>query len=446
MSEKEQLKRPLCFVLMPFGTKKDARNRKIDFDTLYECVLKKAIAAAGLEPIRADEERSGGIIQKAMYERLIICPFALADLTLANANVFYELGVRHAVRPFSTVLIFEQGGQRLPFDVAPLMALPYEVDRKGFVIDADKAMRDISARLEEAKKQATDSPVYQLLEGLRPPDIEHLKTDIFAERVRFDEDIKRALASARHEGLDAVKKIQDEISPLEDREAGVIVDLMLAYRDVKSWQDMIALVGQIPAPLRQTVFIREETAFALNRIGESEEAECILLELIAEKGPTSENYGLLGRVYKDRWEASIGKDDAAAARANLRKAIDAYRNGYEADIRDEFPGVNLVTLLEIDGGHDSELAELLPVVKYAISRSLQGGIYWDHASMLEIAVIERDWRLAEEELGESLAALPRGWQLETTKRNLMLIFNARASRSEDQTELEALLARLNLDD
>src|SRR4029077_6839859 len=57
---------------------------------------------AGLLPVRADEEQSGGIIHKPMFERLILCEIAVADLTTANANVFYELGVRHAVKPATT--------------------------------------------------------------------------------------------------------------------------------------------------------------------------------------------------------------------------------------------------------------------------------------------------------------------------------------------------------
>src|SRR5438132_295771 len=56
--------RPLCFVLMPFGTKKDpAGGSDIDFDSMYEQGLRPGIEDAGMEPLRADEERTGGIIQ-----------------------------------------------------------------------------------------------------------------------------------------------------------------------------------------------------------------------------------------------------------------------------------------------------------------------------------------------------------------------------------------------
>ena len=120
-----QPQRPLCFVLMPFGRKPAVGGALIDFDAVYREVISPAIEQAGFEPLRADEEMTGGIIHKPMFERLILCEFAIADLTTANANVFYELGVRHAVRPFSTILLFAEGGTQLPFDVAPLRAIPY---------------------------------------------------------------------------------------------------------------------------------------------------------------------------------------------------------------------------------------------------------------------------------------------------------------------------------
>src|SRR5215204_3596465 len=97
---------PLCFVLMPFGRKPDVAGKLIDFDEVYRQVIAPAVTEAGLTPIRADEELTGGIIHKPMFERLVLCDFAVADLTTGNANVFYELGVRHAARPFSTVQIF----------------------------------------------------------------------------------------------------------------------------------------------------------------------------------------------------------------------------------------------------------------------------------------------------------------------------------------------------
>jgi hypothetical protein len=107
---------PLCFVLMPFGRKMDAGGHLTDFDCIYRKIITPAVAQAGLEPVRADEEKIGGTIHKPMFERLMLCPYAIADITSANPNVFYELGIRHALRPRSTVILFREG-TILPFDI-----------------------------------------------------------------------------------------------------------------------------------------------------------------------------------------------------------------------------------------------------------------------------------------------------------------------------------------
>ena len=108
---------PLCFVLMPFGTKTDAAGRVTNFDKVYQNIIVPAVMQAGLEPVRADEEKIGGTIHKPMFERLMLCHYAVADITGANPNVFYELGIRHALRPRSTAIIFVEGTV-IPFDIA----------------------------------------------------------------------------------------------------------------------------------------------------------------------------------------------------------------------------------------------------------------------------------------------------------------------------------------
>src|SRR3954464_8896939 len=123
--------RTLCFVLMPFGKKPVAAGSLVDFDAVFRDFIAPTIEAAGLEPLRADEEMTGGIIHKPMFERLILCEYAVADLTTANANVFYELGARHAVRLWGTILLVAAGGTQLPFDVAPLRAIPYQLGPDG---------------------------------------------------------------------------------------------------------------------------------------------------------------------------------------------------------------------------------------------------------------------------------------------------------------------------
>ena len=151
--------RPYCFVLMPFGQKKDAGGATTDFDAVYRDVIRPAIDAADLAPIRADEEKDGGIIQKPMYERLLFCDYAVADLTTANANVFYELGVRHAVRPQSTVTLASKT-TRLPFDLNHLRTLMYDLGTDGSLSDGGPIRDALTGCLREARGKAIDSPVF----------------------------------------------------------------------------------------------------------------------------------------------------------------------------------------------------------------------------------------------------------------------------------------------
>src|SRR5918992_4376443 len=153
---------------MPFGVKPDGQGGSVDFDAVYADLLGPAISEAELEPLRADQELVGGLIHKPMFERLILADYAVADLTTANANVFYELGVRHAARPYSTVLV-SADVKRVPFDLSPDRVLPYKLDDRGLPADADRDRASLVAALRAARAAATDSPVFQLIDDLPTP-------------------------------------------------------------------------------------------------------------------------------------------------------------------------------------------------------------------------------------------------------------------------------------
>ena len=422
--------KPLCFVLMPFGQKPHASGRMIDFDAIYETLIRPAIEAADLQPLRADEEMAGGIIHKPMFERLILCEYAIADLTTANANVFYELGLRHAVRPATTLLLFAAGTGQLPFDVAPLRAIPYNLSNDGKPEHPAEDCETIAARLKDARNANTDSPVFQLVDGF--PDIQRLKTDVFRDRVQYSDAIKNRLQAARKAGEDALFAVQEDIGPIRDVEAGIIVDLFLSYRAVKAWQRMISLVDEMSPELAATVMIQEQLALALNRAGRGEDAEQVLLQLIDRRGSSSETYGLLGRVYKDRWEAAAKGGQKAFARGFLVKSIDAYLKGFETDWRDAYPGVNAVTLMELKEPPDGRREKLIPIVAYAVERRIAAGKpdYWDHATRLELAVLGQNLEVAMSALSDALVNVREVWEPETTLRNLRLIRETRERRGE----------------
>jgi hypothetical protein len=436
--------KPFCFVLMPFGVKADETGRQINFDRVYNEIIRPAISDADLEPIRADEEVSGGIIHKAMFERLMLCDFAVADLTTANPNVLYELGIRHGARPHTTVLIF--GKQtRLPFDVAPLRGLPYSIDASGAPATPDQDRNALAERLRAVRDPSDDSPLFQLVSSWPRPDIARLKTDEFRDLVAYSRTYKEKLRNARAvpgdpvAKVNAVAKVEAELN-VRDADPAIIVDLFLSYRAVEAWQKMVDLVPRMSKVLAQTVLVQEQLGLALNRLKRRADAEAVLRAVIGEHGASSETNGLLGRVYKDHWQDALKTDENLTATGHLKKAIETYLAGFEQDWRDAYPGINAVSLMEQLDPVDPRQAELLPVVRYAVKRRLSSKVpdYWDHATLLELGVLERRKPDAIDALTNALAVVREPWEPKSTAANLSLIRTARERRNEDADWIEEI--------
>lgn len=431
---------PLCFVLMPFGRKTDAAGRVTNFDSVYQQLIAPAVTEAGLEPIRADEEKVGGAIHKPMFERLMLCPYAVADITGANPNVFYELGVRHALRPSSTVILFAEGTV-IPFDIALVRAISYKTDAAGEPVQTEAAIATIARLLAAARENKhADSPIFQLIEDLPHTQIDHRKTDIFRAQVDYSKKYKVRLAAAVRAGAPAVEKLAAEpaLGNLNEVEAGVVVDLFLSLRDVKAYAAMVALYERMPAPLQHAKMMREQLGFALNREGRFEDAEKVLRQVIEDFGPSSETNALLGRMYKDRWE--IARDQKRPeARSLLRKAIDTYVDGFQADWRDAYPGINALTLMERLDKADPRREQILPVVRYSVARKVEKNPdYWDYATLLELAVLADDQDDAYDKLSDVTAARCEAWMLETSARNLGLIRKERDAKGQDAAWIAGL--------
>jgi hypothetical protein len=320
----------------------------------------------------------------------------------------------------------------------------------GVTVDFDAAYADtiapaITAAGLHPVRADRDSPAYRFFLGLPPSELSRLSTDVFRDRIPAAEDARQALDIARRTGDPArVQAAAAALGPVETLDAGTLVDLLLSYRAMKAHQAMADLVAQLPEAIAETRLVQEQLAFALNRLGRRDEAEAVLQAVIAHHGPSGESNGLLGRIHKDRWEGAVKAGDADAARAWLDQAIATYLQGFEADWRDAYPGINAVTLMEFTTPPDPRRLELLPVVTYAVQRRIAAGApdYWDHATLLELAVLGEDEAAAARHLADALAAVREPWELETTARNLGLIRAARAARGVVQDWLDATEAAL----
>ena len=179
--------KPHAFIAMPFGTKPGHDGQPIDFDRVYAELIKPALEAAGWEVFRADEELRAGDIRTDMFQELLVADLVVADLTLDNPNVWYELGVRHALRARGVVLV--QGPRPTqPFDIYTDRKLNYRL--KDGAPDAAhlQADRDVLAGMARATLEAATarpvSPVYALLDHLREPSWREL---LLAERNEFSQ-------------------------------------------------------------------------------------------------------------------------------------------------------------------------------------------------------------------------------------------------------------------
>jgi hypothetical protein len=413
--------------------------KEMDYDVIYEELIVPAIKAADMEPVRADREALGGVIHKPMFERILLSEYVLADLTGLNANVFYELGIRHAFRPFTTVNIYAKDST-LPFDTNSLRTLPYDPDNP----EGDRIKAVITQFLLAAKgDKLVDSPVFQLVSGLRfQNSIAHEKTDIFRDQIVYNQQIASKLTEARKkpqgQRVAAIDAVVGQLN-LMNEETGVLIDIMLSYRAVGDWQKVVDFVGLMPVHVRHTILVREQYALALNRIKQRDKAKTILNELIdfynrMGMPQSSETYGILGRVYKDEFEEAESEKDELRAQSALEKAIEIYRLGFEADWRDYYPGVNLVNLLTV-AGDQAEVKRIMPVVEFSslqkVKRQGSRVEYWDYATLLELEVIKQNVNQAKLYLIKALTCnIESAWMFDTTIKNVELLRKSRSKRQE----------------
>lgn len=163
-----------CFVVMGFGTKTDyATGRKLDLNKSYRLLIKPVVEEKGLVCIRADEIRHSGSIDVPMYRELLKADVVIADLSTANVNAFYELGIRHALRPHTTIVISEDK-LAYPFDLNHINITSYTHLGEGIEYEEVERFRKVlgDTLLAVLESKEPDSPVYTYLDGLNPPTLE----------------------------------------------------------------------------------------------------------------------------------------------------------------------------------------------------------------------------------------------------------------------------------
>ncbi len=198
-----------CFVVMGFGIKTDYINgRKLDLNKSYRLLIKPVVEAKGIECVRADEITHSGSIDVQMYRELLQADLVIADLSTLNANALYELGVRHALRPFTTIVISENK-LMYPFDLNHVVIHSYQ--HLGDAIDYEEVERFRGALGQVIQtvldKKESDSPVYTYLNSLIPPKLQEQieKAVIDSEKKESTPEIGKALSLIIQEAEDAIE-------------------------------------------------------------------------------------------------------------------------------------------------------------------------------------------------------------------------------------------------
>ncbi len=197
-----------CFVVMGFGIKTDYINgRKLDLNKSYRLLIKPVVEAKGIECVRADEITHSGSIDVQMYQELLQADLVIADLSTLNANALYELGVRHALRPYTTIVISEDK-LMYPFDLNHVVIHSYQ--HLGDAIDYEEVERFRAALGNVIQtvldKNEADSPVYTYLNSLIPPKLqaELEKAVVDNEKEKPAIEVGKALSLIIQEAEDAI--------------------------------------------------------------------------------------------------------------------------------------------------------------------------------------------------------------------------------------------------
>lgn len=322
--------RKVCFVVMGFGKKTDYESgRTLDLDATYEAIIRPAVEDAGLRCIRADEVTHSGVIDLEMYEMLLRSDLVVADISTGNPNAIYELGVRHALCPNSTIVMKEDAG-RLYFDLDHISTFQYRhLGEDIGAREAGRASRELRLLIEAALASGKpDSPVYTFLPRLRRPmlteeEFDELVDEMEADQKRLADLIRQAETLAEesdHAGAAAAFHAANTLKP---NDPFIVQQLALSTYKAAQPDHISALIEGIK----------------------------IISALDPDQSNDPETRGVTGAMYKRLWLATNQP-------GQLDMAIRHYRRGFEVR-GDYYNGENLATCYDMRGAQQSNPDEAL---------------------------------------------------------------------------------------
>ena len=428
-----------CFVVMGFGKKTDFETgRVLDLDQSYLSLIKPAVEAARLKCIRADEIVHSGLIDVPMYEQLLNADVVVADVSTSNRNALYELGVRHALRPYTTVIIAEEMMKSPTFDLSHIVIRKYRhlgedigvSEAKRFTSELTDAIRQIMA-IEPTSRW--DSPVYKFIDRLTPPSI----SAAASAAVAAASSTKNVAGAATPAHSELMQRVDDAQKKGDWVKAKVFLE---EIRDMRRAGASETSTGQqVENPEDPDVLQRLALATYKSKYptpeGALKAARDLLKLLEPQTTNDTETLGLWGSVHKRLWE--LTKESSY-----LDEAVRAYERGFYLR-NDYYNGINYAYLLNERAAHPIGFAEAVAdfvqarrVRKEVISicnQWLQSNVptapllpgskfpekrYWVLATLAEAHIGLEEEAMGQQRLEEAFAAAPEPWMKETTQEQV----------------------------
>jgi hypothetical protein len=337
---------PKCFVVMGFGKKPDfAQGKSFDLDKSYRYIIKPAVEAAGYTCVRADEIQHAGNINLPMYEELFKADLVIADLSTANLNAFFELGVRYGLKPRTTIVIAEQGF-KIPFDMGQVIVRSYEHLGDGIDFGEVERMRaDLTTACREVSAaERTDSPVYTFLTNLAPPALKEIAA------------AAQVAARVHTEQAKAATEDEDEKAALTESFAALMQGAIDA-RARGDFKKARAILGGVRAAQGDQVdpFVLQQLALSTYKSKDLEPRQALLdartvLEALSPRASSDpETLGLWGAIHKRLHDVGASPEERRQA---LDEAIWAYEKGFYVK-NDYYNGINYAFLLDMRASETS---------------------------------------------------------------------------------------------
>ena len=405
MNEQNKLL-PVCFMVMPFGKKKvigptgEGAPNEIDCDALWDKAYRPAIEAAGYTPIRADFD-TGSVIVKDMLERLAFADLVVADVSLPNGNVYYEVGIRHVAQATGCIMFAATWSRQL-FDIQQFTSVRYDLG-DGNVPDtqADAICTTVARAIASLKNSRT--PWHEFITDEEDKTKRRGVFQEFAQELSaFQADVRAArLTSDQNARKSKVETLRDTLPDTALEIADVAIEMLQLLRDELDWQATLEFANTLPKAIADLPLVKEQRLLALAQLGEPEQAIANLEELNELHGETPERLGLIGGRYKRLYRAARNarreageRRPSRAERRHLEDAVDAYTKGMELDYNEYYCSGNIAQLLLARGEEgDAEQAVIVDhFVVAACERAIARGEddKWTRPTLLGAAFRSRD--------------------------------------------------------